>query len=200
MPTAEHSSFCPCSRQRSGCPGPRLPCPLPPMCAASPCPRRGGTGGCHSRAGKVTQGRSCRGSFRAHRVTSRSRPVCPGRGGTGTAPTAGAGRGDEGETKEATGPPRLRVGSWPPARASSPGANRSQPSDPVPGAPRLQGAEPLGNRTLVPAASPGRAVGSAMTLPAPRSPHQIVPELLAAHIVHGLAAQRRRHGVSAVVG
>lgn len=30
--------------------------------------------------------------------------------------------------------------------------------------------------------------------PTPRSPHQVVPELLAAHIVRGLAGQRPRHG------
>lgn len=34
----------------------------------------------------------------------------------------------------------------------------------------------------------------ATTPPAPRSPHQVVPELLAAHIVHGLAGQSPRHG------
>lgn len=69
-----------------------------------------------------------------------------------------------------------------------------------PGCPEAAGAEGLGDRTLLWAARPGRAVGSAMTSPAPRSPHQVVPELLAAHIVHGLAAQRRCHGVSAAVG
>lgn len=180
--------------------------PVPGSCAAaSPCSRRGGTGGCHSRDGKVTEGRSCRGSFEARRVTSRSRLVFSGRGGTATAPTVPGGRGDDGQDKGNDRTRHLPTGSLLPSPYPAAGegnvarGNRCQPSEPVRGAPRLRGAEGFGDRTLVPTVRPGRAAGSAMTPPAPRSPHQVVPELLAAHIVHGLTAQRRRHGVSAAV-
>lgn len=66
---------------------------------------------------------------------------------------------------------------------------------------RPEAAESGRRRDAGPCRPPGQRGGSGRprqrrpaTTPAPRSPHQVVPELLAAHVVHGLAAQRPRHG------
>lgn len=110
--------------------------PVPEPAAASAPQGVPAGGGRHPRlsppGGKGTEGRSCRGSFKAPRVTSRSRPVCPGRGGTVTAPTAPGlrrlrARQGERRDHDTSGLSQPPAPAQPPARASSPGAKRCQP-------------------------------------------------------------------------